>query len=97
MGVSSGGRGGTILQTASLAGLLTSGWSSHTEYTYTATKHAAEGRAAAGGGGAAGRGLPSGHKSVLAPGPNRARSLARWVTCQDRACRLLWHLPHGEF
>ena len=41
MGVSSGGRGGTILQTASLAGLLTSGWSSHTEYTYTATKHAA--------------------------------------------------------
>ena len=33
-------RGGTVLQTASLAGLLTSGWPSHTEYTYTATKHA---------------------------------------------------------
>ena len=35
-----GGRGGTIVQTASLAGLLAAGWSSHTEYTYTATKHA---------------------------------------------------------
>ena len=35
-----GNRGGTVVQTASLAGLLTSGWPSHTEYTYTATKHA---------------------------------------------------------
>ena len=42
MGVTQGrgGRGGTIVQTASLAGLLAAGWSSHTEYTYTATKHA---------------------------------------------------------
>ena len=35
-----GGRGGTVVQTASLAGLLAAGWSSHIEYTYTATKHA---------------------------------------------------------
>ena len=35
-----GNRGGTVVQTASLAGLLTTGWTSHTEYTYTATKHA---------------------------------------------------------
>ena len=35
-----GNRGGTVVQTASLAGLLTTGWTSHTEYTYTDTKHA---------------------------------------------------------
>ena len=42
MGVTQGkgGRGGTVVQTASLAGLLAAGWSSHIEYTYTATKHA---------------------------------------------------------
>ena len=38
-----GGRGGTILQTASLAGLLTGAWENHIEHVYTATKHAVVG------------------------------------------------------
>jgi len=40
MGLSNGGQGGTIVHTASLAGLLTSGWPTPIEYVYTATKHA---------------------------------------------------------
>ena len=39
MGESHGGAGGTIIMTASLAGLLTQGWNNETEYVYTATKH----------------------------------------------------------
>ena len=34
-----GGRGGTIVNTASLAGLLTGAWETHIEHIYTATKH----------------------------------------------------------
>ena len=40
MGLSNGGQGGTVVQTASLAGLLSAGWTTPIEHVYTATKHA---------------------------------------------------------
>ena len=40
MGLSNGGQGGTVVQTASLAGLLAAGWTTPIEHVYTATKHA---------------------------------------------------------
>ena len=43
MGVSAGGQGGTILNTASLAGLLTGAFNTPTEEMYTATKQAVVG------------------------------------------------------
>ena len=43
MGVTGGGRGGTVLNTASLAGLLTGGFQTATEEVYTATKQAVVG------------------------------------------------------